>query len=263
MVIYRKQPGYILKYSRYVFIILMALIPFLSLNKTACAETIIQDDAEIISSDEEKKLQGLCDKILKEYDTSVYIWTDSDISGSSNFTYSMEMFVATHPDKNIIILMVGMCPGDRIYEVQGYGIAEEMVNNKRCGKILDDMHSDMANGNYYSAMQIFCQKSYTYMGRHPRLDNIIFSPVFQFIICLIAGIVPVAIIAYNSGGRTTVNSHTYLDINNSRVIGSFDRYTHTTVKRTAKPRDNDSSGGSSSGGGGGGGSHSSGGGRSF
>ncbi len=263
MVIYRKQPGYILKYSRYVFIILMALIPFLSLNKTACAETIIQDDAEIISSDEEKKLQGLCDKILKEYDTSVYIWTDSDISGSSNFTYLMEMFVATHPDKNIIILMVGMCPGDRIYEVQGYGIAEEMVNNKRCGKILDDMHSDMANGNYYSAMQIFCQKSYTYMGRHPRLDSIIFSPVFQFIICLIAGIVPVAIIAYNSGGRTTVNSHTYLDINNSRVIGSFDRYTHTTVKRTAKPRDNDSSGGGSSGGGGGGGSHSSGGGRSF
>ncbi len=241
----------------------MALIPFLSLNKTACAETIIQDDAEIISSDEEKKLQGLCDKILKEYDTSVYIWTDSDISGSSNFTYLMEMFVATHPDKNIIILMVGMCPGDRIYEVQGYGIAEEMVNNKRCGKILDDMHSDMANGNYYSAMQIFCQKSYTYMGRHPRLDSIIFSPVFQFIICLIAGIVPVAIIAYNSGGRTTVNSHTYLDINNSRVIGSFDRYTHTTVKRTAKPRDNDSSGGGSSGGGGGGGSHSSGGGRSF
>lgn len=263
MVIYRKQPGYILKYSRYVFIILMALIPFLTLNKTACAETIIQDDAEIISSDEEKKLQGLCDKILKEYDTSVYIWTDSDISGSSNFTYSMEMFVATHPDKNIIILMVGMCPGDRIYEVQGYGIAEEMVNNKRCGKILDDMHSDMADGNYYSAMQTFCKKSYTYMGRHPRLDSIIFSPVFQFIICLIAGIVPVAIIAYNSGGRTTVNSHTYLDINNSRVIGSFDRYTHTTVKRTAKPRDNDSSGGSSSGGGGGGGSHSSGGGRSF
>lgn len=241
----------------------MALIPFLTLNKTACAETIIQDDAEIISSDEEKKLQGLCDKILKEYDTSVYIWTDSDISGSSNFTYSMEMFVATHPDKNIIILMVGMCPGDRIYEVQGYGIAEEMVNNKRCGKILDDMHSDMADGNYYSAMQTFCKKSYTYMGRHPRLDSIIFSPVFQFIICLIAGIVPVAIIAYNSGGRTTVNSHTYLDINNSRVIGSFDRYTHTTVKRTAKPRDNDSSGGSSSGGGGGGGSHSSGGGRSF
>lgn len=262
MVIYRKQPGYILKYCRYVFIILMAIIPFLAGCKTAGAETIIQDDAEIISSDEEKKLQGLCDKILKEYDTSVYIWTDSSISGSSNFGYAMEQFVAMYHEKDVIILMVGMCPGDRIYEVQGYGIAQEMINNKRCGKILDDMHSDMSDGNYYSAMQIFCQKSYTYLGRHPRFDSIIFSPVFQFVICLIAGIVPVAVIAYNSGGRTTVNSHTYLDINNSRVIGSFDRYTHTTVKRTPKPRDNGSSGDGSSGGGGGGG-HSSGGGRSF
>jgi len=99
------------------------------------------------------------------------------------------------------------------------------------------------------------------MGRHPRFDSIIFSPVFQLIICLIAGIAPVGVIAYNSGGRTTTNSHTYLDINNSRIIGSFDRYTHTTVKRTPKPRDNGSSG--SSGSGGGGGSHSSGGGRSF
>ncbi len=261
MVIRRKQTGYILKYLKYIFIISIAIIPFLAAYKAAYAKTIIQDDADIISTDEEKKLQGLCDKILNEYNTSVYIWTDSDISGSSSFGYAMEQFVATYPEKNVIILMVGMHPGDRIYEVQGYGIAQEMINNKRCGKILDEMHSDMADGNYYSAMQTFCEKSYTYMGRHPRFDSIIFSPVFQLIICLIAGIAPVVVIAYNSGGRTTTNSHTYLDINNSRIIGSFDRYTHTTVKRTPKPRDNGGSG--SSGSGGGGGSHSSGGGRSF
>ncbi|MCI9080209.1 MAG: TPM domain-containing protein [Lachnospiraceae bacterium] len=260
MVIYRKQPGYI-KFLKYTFIFLITLIPFLTAYKTADAETIIQDDAEIISSGEEKKLQDLCDKILKDYDTSVYIWTDNDISGGSNYGYAMEMFVATHPQKNVIILMVGMHPGDRIYEIQGYGIAQEMINNKRCGKILDKMHDDMVDGNYYSAMQVFCKESRTYMGRHPRLDSIIFSPVFQFVICLIAGIIPVAVIAYNSGGRTTTNSHTYLDVNNSKVIGSFDKYTHTTVKRTPKPHDNSTSGGGSSGGGGG--SHSSGGGRSF
>lgn len=260
MVICRKQPGYILKYLRYAFIILIALAPFLTVYKTADAETIIQDDAEIISSGEEEKLHSLCNKILKEYNTSVYIWTDSETSGSSNFGYAMEQFVATYPEKDVIILLVGMHPGDRIYEVQGYGKAQEMINNKRCGKILDAMYNDMADGNYYSAIQTFCKKSYTYMGRHPKLDNIIFSPVFQSVICLIAGIIPVAVIAYNSGGRTTTNSHTYLDINNSRVIGSFDRYTHTTVTRTPKPRDNGSSGGGS---GGGGSSHSSGGGRSF
>ena len=261
MVICRKKPDCILKYLKYAFIYLMALAPFLTIYKTADAETIIQDDADIISSGDEKKLHSLCDKILKEYNTSVYIWTDRETSGSSNFGYAMEQFVGKYPESDVIILLVGMHPDDRIYEVQGYGKAQEMINNKRCGEILDDMYNDMADGNYYSAMQVFCKKSYKYMGRHPKFDSIIFSPLFQLVICLIAGIIPVALISYNSGGRTVTNSHTYLDINNSRVIGSFDRYTHTTVKRTPKPRDNGSSGGSA--GGGGGSSHSSGGGRSF
>ena len=164
-------------------------------------------------------------------------------------------------DKNVIILLVGMHPGDRIYEVQGYGTAQEMLNDKRCSKILDYMYDDMAGGNYYSAIQTFCNQSYKYMGKPPMLDSIIFSPIFQLLICLIAGIIPVVITAYNSGGRTTTGSHTYLDRNNSRIIGSFDRYTHTTVKRTHKPQNNSSHGGG--GGGGGSSSHSSGGGRSF
>lgn len=262
MVICRKKTDYILHFFKITFIVLMALAPFLTIYKTADAETIIQDDADIISSSEEKKLHSLCDKILKEYNTSVYIWTDSETSGSSNFGYAMEQFVEKYPENNVIILLVGMQPGDRIYEVQGYGKAQEMINDKRCGKILDDMYNDMADGDYYSAMQVFCKKSYTYMGSHPKFDSIIFSPLFQFVICLFAGIIPVAVIAYNSGGRTSTDSHTYLDINNSRVIGSFDRYTHTTVKRTPKPRDDGGSGGDT-GGGDGGSSHSSGGGRSF
>lgn len=255
MVAYSRHCKYRIKY---ILIFFMAFIPFLSLYRTADARTIIQDDAGIIPESGEKELGNLCDKILKEYNTSVYIWTDNDISGSDDFGYMMEQFVAAGADKNVIILMIGMHPGDRIYEVQGYGTAQEMVNDKRCSKILDYMYDDMADGNYYSAIKTFCNQSYTYMGKPPRLDNIIFSPVFQLVICLIAGIVPVIIIAYNSGGRTAADSHTYLDRNNSRIIGSFDRYTHTTVKRTHKPQNN-----SHSGGGGGGSSHSSGGGRSF
>ncbi len=258
MVTYRKHRKYIIKY---ILVFFMAFTTFLSAYRTAGAETIIQDDAGIISGSEEKELNSLCDKIFKEYNTSVYIWTDSNISGSGNFGYMMEQFVATKPDKNVIILLVGMHPGDRIYEVQGYGTAQEMLNDKRCSKILDYMYDDMAGGNYYSAIQTFCNQSYKYMGKPPMLDSIIFSPIFQLLICLIAGIIPVVITAYNSGGRTTTGSHTYLDRNNSRIIGSFDRYTHTTVKRTHKPQNNSSHGGG--GGGGGSSSHSSGGGRSF
>lgn len=246
----------LLKYN--IFLVMFLFITYIPVHSTASAETIIQDDAGILSPDKEPELQNLCDNIYKEYNTSVYIWTDNNISGSDNFGSLMEQFVASQSNKDVIILMIGMYPGDRIYEIQGYGNAQNMLTDKRCSKILDYMYNDMADGNYYDAVKTFCQKSYKYMGKPPKLDNIIFSPVFQLVICLVAGIVTVSVIAYNSGGRTTTNSNTYLDMNNSRVIGSFDRYTHTTVTRTPKPKNNTNSSS-----GGGGSSHSSGGGRSF
>lgn len=267
---------------KYIFTFIIICISILFTYNTSCASTIIQDDADIISDSEEASLKHLCDNIYDEYDTSIYIWTDNEISGSDNFGYKMEQYVSAKSEKNVIILLIGMHPGDRIYEVQGYGLAQEMINNERCSKILDYMYDDMADGDYYSAIEIFCNKildymcddmvdddyysaaeslnseSYTYMDKAPVLDSIIFNSVFQFILCLIAGITVIAVMAYNSGGKTTTNSHTYLDTNNSRVIGSFDRYTHTTTTRVPKPQNNSSSSHNV-----GSGSHSSGGGRSF
>lgn len=249
--------AYIKNIHRYIFILCVSFSCFLPCI-TAGAETLIQDDAGIISDSEEAALHNLCDVILKEYKTSVYIWTDPSISGSVDFGYAMEQFVAAKQETDVIILMIGMYPNDRIYEIHGYGIAQDMITDKRCEKILDYMHSDMVDGEYYSAIEKFCNKSYKYMGTPPRLDSMIFSPLAQLVLCLFVGIVPIAVIAYNSGGSMTAGSRTYLDKNNSGVVGRFDRYTHTTVKRTPKPKPQTASGGGSSSKG-----HSSGGGRSF
>ena len=117
----------LLKYNIFLFFVLF--ITYIPVHSTASAETIIQDDAGILSSGEEPELKSLCDKIYKEYNTSVYIWTDNSISGSDDFGSIMEQFVASHSNKDVIILMVGMYPGDRIYEIQGYGTAQEMLTN--------------------------------------------------------------------------------------------------------------------------------------
>lgn len=244
---------------RYIFILSVVLFFCLVSFKTADAETIIQDDAEIFSERDESFLYMLGDKILNEYETSVYIWTDPNISGSMDFGYEMEQFVSAQQETDVVILMIGMYPDDRIYEIQGYGTAMDMITDERCGKILDYMYKDMAAGRYFTATEKFCNVTYKYMGKSPHLDSLIFSPLVQLIFCFIVGVIPILVIVYNSGGSITTNSDTYLDKNNSRVIGRFDRYTHTTVTRTPKPKS--SSGGS--GGGGGGRSHSSGGGRRF
>ena len=69
---------------------------------------------------------------------------------------------------------------------------------------------------------------------------------------------------FNSKGKVTVNRNTYMDPNNSRLLGHWDRYIHTTTTKRRKPQENHSSGGHSGGGGVSSGGHShSGGGRSF
>lgn len=244
------------------FIISTLLVSVTFLPKQASAETIIQDDAGIFSDNAKAQYKTICDNIYKTYDTSLYIWTDSNISGSDNYSYMMEQYVEEHPadGNNIVILLIGMQPNDRIYEVQGYGTAQNMVNNSRAEKLLDDMYNDMKNGNYDDAGMIFCKHTEAYMKKNPKFDSIIFNSLLQLAVCFVIAASVIGFTAYNSGGRMTTNSHTYLDNANSGIIGSFDRYTHTTTKRTPKPRDTGSSGGGSSGGSS---SHSSGGGRSF
>lgn len=246
-----------IKYThKYIFVLILTVLSCLAIYSRADAKTLIKDDAEIISSSEEDKLNSLCNRIFKEYNTSVYIWTDSNISGSMDFGYEMEQFVSAQHENDVIILMIGMHPNDRIYEIQGYGTAKDMLTDKRCNKILDSMHSNMVNEDYYAAIEKFCNMAYTYMGKSPKLDSLLFSSIVQFILCFLIGIISVALAAHNSGMNVTTNSRTYLDKNNSRVIGRFDRYTHTTVKRTAKPKAQSNSSSESS-------NHSSGGGRSF
>ena len=82
---------------------------------------------------------------------------------------------------------------------------------------------------------------------------------FQIIASLTIAGIAVSVMAYNSGGRITVNEGTYRDFSNSRVIERNDNYIRTSVTKRRKPSDDNQNSGGSGGGGGvssGGHSHS-------
>ncbi len=168
----------------------------------------------------------------------------------------MEDFVAKYNNGNIVILLVGMKSGDRVYEIQGYGTAMDFMNNERCNKVMDAMYDDLHDGNYYASIHTFCTKTSSFLEKNPKFDSIMFSPLAQAGASLLIAVIVIGIFVMGSKGRMTAGARNYIDLSHSSVIGSFDRYTHTTVVRRQKPKDDDS--GSSSGS-----SHSSGGGRSF
>ena len=250
------------KYIKLPHILLMLVMFAGILFMPVCvsAATIIDDDTQIISEIQREVLEKKCDKIYSDYGVSVIIWTDKNIGMSDNFDYKMERYVReAGAGDDVAILLIGLKTGDRVYEVQGYGKAEKFINSKRCTSILDAMEDDMRSGEYFSAIDTYCSLVERYMQSDPKFDSIVYKWWFQLIVCLVIAGIIIGCMAINSGGKVTVNNNTYLDAGNSRILGSFDRYTHTTTTRVAKPKDNGSSGGS----GGDGGGHSSGGGRSF
>ena len=250
------------KYIKLPHILLMLVMFAGILFMPVCvsAATIIDDDTRIISETQREVLEKKCDNIYSNYGVSVIIWTDNDIGMSDNFDYKMEKHVKeAGVGDDVAILLIGLKTGDRVYEVQGYGKAEKFINSKRCTSILDALEDDMRSGEYISAIDTYCSLVERYKQSDPKFDSIVYKWWFQLIVCLVIAGIIIGCMAINSGGKVTVNNNTYLDAGNSRILGSFDRYTHTTTTRVAKPKDNGSSGGSDGGGGG----HSSGGGRSF
>ncbi len=198
----------------------------------------IDDGAALISDKDEEKLQDACDAVLSKYGAQVYIWTSPDVGAGEDCGFLMEEYVRAREDAdsdnpNAIILMVGTGASGRIYEIQAYGDAREMINDRRRGRILDSMQKDMSNGDYYGAMRTFCGKVGRYMNASPKFDSPIFSPLAQLAACIVAAVIIIFSAAKNYAGRAPGGGE-YFDSSDSKIIGSFERYTHTTVSRVKK-----------------------------
>lgn len=129
----------------------------------------------------------------------------------------------------------------------------------RCNKVMDRMQGDLKEKDYFLALETFCKEVRSYMGRDPKFDNIIFRALPQLIFSLLLSMLIIFFLVRNTSGRNTTTVQTYIDQDNSRLLGRIDHFTHMTVSRVKKSNNN--SGGN--GGGGGGRSHSSGSSHSF
>lgn len=205
-----------------------------------------------------------------------------DFYDAYGFGYDMEF-------GDTAMILINMDPNNRDATIQGYGDAEYYINNDRIEYILDDIIRILRDGNYYNAIEEFAKQVSYYMNQEKGVntspatgdpgsgkyygessysgpsdyygdpDNIFFNTFFQLAIALVIGAIVVMIMAFQSGGKITVNNRTYLDDQHSRVVASQDDYIRTTTTRIRKPTNNTKGGGRSSGGGGissGGHSHS-------
>lgn len=241
-------------------VILFFMIPFFIQTSFAAADNkqLIYDNAGLLSESEINQLEALAMEYSAKRETDFIILTTNDTKEIDIKRYMQDFYDDMapgydQPHGNTAILTVDISdPNDREIYLAGFKKAEKYLDDSRLDQIRDKIIPSLSNGQYFVAFEQFIETSYKYMGYKPGVnpENILFKTWFQIVISLSLGGIVVGIMAYNSGGRVTINSQTYQDASSSRILSKKDVYLRTTTTKRRKPSDH--GGGSGRGGGGGG-----------
>jgi uncharacterized protein len=231
----------------------------------------IFDEAGLLSTSELNDLEEMCTQYGKEAGINIIILTHNNSKAKNAVNY-IEDFYDKMELGDAVILLVDMHNRDVV--IEGYGTAETYINSKRGDAIISDISPYLTDGEYVQAFKDYITSSAAYMKDDSLLNydhdysydsngnytgsgytttedsvgNVLSNVFFQLIASLIIGGIVVGIMVYQSGGKMTVGSNTYMDGNHSGLIGRRDDYVRTVVTRVRKPQDNNRSGGFNAGG---------------
>ncbi|AXI08860.1 hypothetical protein CUC15_08005 [Oceanobacillus zhaokaii] len=251
----KRKLSFSLIFSFIVLLFFFALLPSGTLAATDSKQRIY-DYANLLTEEEKSQLEKLASEYGSENETDFVILTTNDTEDKDIVPYMQDFYDAQalgydKPHGNTAILTLDMKSRD-VY-LAGFYKAEEYLSDSRLNQIRNKIMPDLSNGNYYDAFTTFMETSAYYMGISPWINPelFVFKLWFQILAPIALAAIIVGLMAFNSGGRVTVNERTYL--NTAQVNRRKDRYIRTAVTKTRKPSNNKSSGG---GGGRTGGGHS-------
>lgn len=286
--------------SSILIVTMLLLISFVTHSSIASAQADInhvQDEADILTDEEEAHLRDECAYVGEAQEIDLIILT-TDHTSDSRKVYLEDFYDIHYPQiTDAVLILVDMDPNNRGVEIQAYGQCEFSISDDRIERILDQIVPYLSDGAYYDAFHNYIDLVDNYMSMEATSDYVhteednekyvednIYYPedytqseaykkeifkqktLFNLLIGAVVGAVSVGIMLINSKGKITVNSNTYRDPKNTRLLGHWDRYIRTTTTRTRKPENNNNHGGGGGFGGGGisaGGHSHSGGGRGF
>lgn len=251
-------------------IFFLALLVFLAIGGGAAfavADQHIYDNAGLLSEPEAVELEAYAAEQSRVHGADFIFLTTDSTDGKLIETYMGDFFdqwAVENNQENAVLLTIDM--GNRQVFLSGFGTAESRLDDGRIDMVLDRIVPYMQAGDYGTAFRETVATSNRYMEYRPGVnpDSIFLKTWFQAAVALLLGGGVVGAMLYNSGGRVTTSSRTYMDSDHTRVRSSEDRFRNKTVTRSKIPQ-NKSGGGGGFGGGGmtGGGRSYSGGGRGF
>ena len=236
---------------KWKFSLLIILLSFLFITPVKAApEQYIYDRAGLLTAEETSHLEKLAAELSAERGIAFVVLTTNDTNGQYIREY-MSYFV----DNNRVgyessigsTAVIALDMENRDVYLGGFGKAEQYLDDGRLTKIREKVTPLLSEGDYEGAFERFMEQSHYYSQFEPGFnpDNIIHKLWFQLLAGIILATIVVSIMVANRGTRSTVNQNTYVDLDNSGVVNSEDRYVTTTISKVRKPENNGGGGGGS------------------
>ena len=210
------------------------------------------DDAGLLTDEEEQKLQEKIDKAIEKEKTDIAILTTyfepgANSLSSANDFYESKKFGYEKDLGTGVMFVIDM--ENRQFTVYTSGDAITYFTDQRIDTILDDVYSDVKDGDYYDSCKTFLK----YVGRYMYLEPGAREPMtamgifIRLLISVGIGAIIVIPLVYQSGGKVSVNAADYFVNNSAHINREKDYFMRKAVTTRIIPK-NDNHGGGGGGG---------------
>ena len=230
---------------------LLALLLYTGMIISVCAEeTLVFDQADLLSASEESELSGKLREISKTYQTQIVVATvaavdDGDVEQYLNRMYD-ELGLGYSQSHDGALLLVCMDP--RECRILCNGIAHRAIGSSGIEEILDVIVPNLSDGEYADAFLNFADECETYLDGH--INGYPFYAGKKLTVCLIIGLVIGLIVVLILWGqlksvRKQNQAHTYMKPGSMHLNVCSDIFLYRNVVRTKKESSSAHGGGSS------------------
>ena len=230
-----------------LFVVVLCLS--LAVGAYAASGADIYDEADLLSNQEETQLAEKLSEIGKEFDAQIVIMTVSSTNGDID-AYIEEMFDGMNmgygEKRDGVLLLVCMNP--RQWRILSNGYAGQAITGSEISAIGDEMVSDLSDGDYARAFDIFVAQTDYYLDGY--LNGFPFNFGKNLIVALIIGVVAGVVVALVlkkqlKSVRQQKQANIYIKSGSMQITKSRDLFLYREVSRTKKDSSNSSGSGSS------------------
>ena len=213
------------------------------------SEALLFDEADLLTSGEERALGGLLEEISSEHDAQVVIATIPYLESGSVDMYIEYIYDAMDfgygPDRDGVLLLVCMNP--REYRILSNGYAADAIHMTAIDTIGSRMVSDLSGGAYFDAFKLFAEDCAYYLNGYRNGFPFDFrgALTLALIIGLLAGLITALVLKSQLKSiRRQNRAHDYIRSGSMQLTTQRDLFLYRQVTRTRKEPPKSSSSGS-------------------